>query len=232
VGCGRVGFGGGRPRLWADDRGWGCDRGGGRILAPVHMRAMGLVVIVLVSAGCDAGPEAQPARTTVPSLTAAPAPSSPAAASPRRSADIAAGTVSCADVIGAVPAPDPDLTVIGDAVAVPAATGSSRPLQVSADHDARTGAKLFAKTGLVVRRGAEVRLRVLAPAVGRAWIGWGSSGVPGRQAVVDGCDGSGAWIAFAGGYWVRSPMCVPLGIRVAGGAEHRVDIPVGTPCRT
>jgi hypothetical protein len=190
----------------------------------MYTRAVGLVVIALVVSGCDAGAETQPART------AAPTPSSPVA-SPRVPVEAAAsGTVPCSDVIGAVPAPDPDLTVIGDAVALPAANGRSGPLQVSADHDAGTGAKLFAKNGLVVRRGAKVQLRVLAPAAGRAWIGWGSPGVVGRQAVVDGCAGSGAWIAFAGGYWVRSPMCVPVGVRVAGGAEHRVDIPVGAPC--
>ena len=188
------------------------------------MRIGGLVVIALVLAGCDAGAEPRPAPN-------APTSSAPVAATPRPPADAAAsGTVPCADVIGAVSAPGPDLTVIADAVAVPAATGRSGPLQVSADHDAGTGAKLFAKNGLVVRRGAKVQLRILEPAAGRAWIGWGSPGVVGRQAVVDGCDGSGAWIAFAGGYWVRSPMCVPVGIRVAGGAEQRVNIPVGAPC--
>jgi hypothetical protein len=195
------------------------------MLAPVHLRAAALVGIALVLAGCDGGAKPPPARTS--------APTPPRAASPRLPADAAAGgTVPCADVIGTVAAPDPDLTVIEGAVAVPAATGRSAPLQVSADRDAATGAKLFAKNGLVVRRGAEVRLRVLAPAAGRAWIGWGSPAVPAPEAVVDGCDGSGAWIAFAGGYWVRSPMCVPVGVRVAGGAEHRVDIPVGAPCRT
>ena len=190
----------------------------------MYTRAVGLVVIALVVSGCDAGAEPQPART------AAPTPSSPVASRRVPAEAAAGGTVSCADVIGTVSAPDPDLTVIGDAVAVPAATGRSGPLQVSADHDDGTGAKLCAKSGLVVRRGAEVRLRVLAPAAGRAWIGWGSPGVVGRHALVDGCDGSGAWIAFAGGYWVRSPMCVPVGIRVAGGVEQRVNIPVGAPC--
>jgi hypothetical protein len=188
------------------------------------MRAAGLVVIVVVSAGCDAGAAPQPATPA----TATPMPSP---ASPREPATIAAaGTTSCGDVIGTVPAPGPDLTVIQDAVAVPAATGTSEPLQVSTDHDSGTGARLFAKNGLVVRRGAEVRLRILAPAVGRAWIGWGSPAVPGSEAVVDGCDGSGPWLAFAGGYWVRSPMCVPVGVRVGGGVEHRVDIAVAAPC--
>jgi hypothetical protein len=191
----------------------------------VHVRAVRLVVIAVVLAGCDADTAPQPAHTPAPAPRVTVAPTSPVTASAA-----AAGAVSCADVIGTVPAPRPELTVIEDAVAVPAATGTSKPLQVSADNDAGTGAKLFTKNGLVVRRRAEVRLRVLEPAAGRAWIGWGSPGVPGPQAVVDGCDASGAWIAFAGGYWVRSPMCVPVGVRVAGGVEHRVSIAVGAPC--
>jgi hypothetical protein len=137
----------------------------------------------------------------------------------------APGTVPCEDVIGTVAAPDPDLTVIDAAVALPAPA----PLQAS-PVTITFGAALFAKSGLVVRRRARVSLRVLAPAAGRAWIGWGSPANPGQQAVVDGCDSAGAWLAFASGFWVRKPMCVPVGVQVARGVEHRVEIAVGTPC--
>lgn len=181
----------------------------------MHVRVVGLVVIATVVAGCDASAAPQP---------------TPTGSAPVTATTPAAGAVPCDDVIGTVPVPTPDLTVIEDAVAVPAAARIPEPLQVSAHREAGIGALLFAKNGLVVRRGAEVRLRVLEPAVGRAWIGWGSPGVPGSQAVVDGCEAPGPWIAFAGGYWVRRPMCVPVGVRVAGGVEHRVDVAVGVPC--
>ena len=174
----------------------------------MHVRALGLIVIAM--AGCDS--EAPP-----------PAPS------PAVTASAASGTVPCSDVIGTVPTPDPGLTVIDDAVALPAAAGMPAPLQVSADRT-ETGSVLFAKTGLLVRRRAQVRLRVLPPAAGRAWIGWGSPAEPGPQALVDGCDSADAWMAFAGGYWVRTPMCVPVGVRVGRGVEHQVDIGVGKPC--
>jgi hypothetical protein len=170
--------------------------------------------MVIVIAGCDSGAGPQPAPPPSPAVTATTAP---------------AGTVPCTDVIGTVPAPDPDLTVIEDAVALPAAARMPVPLQASAQ-TIEFGAALFAKNGLVVRRRAQVHLRVLEPAAGRAWIGWGSPGELGPQAVVDGCDSAGAWMAFAGGYWVRTPLCVPVGVRVAGSVERRVDIAVGRAC--
>jgi hypothetical protein len=173
------------------------------------VRAHGLLLIVILIAGCDSGSAVQPVVTGSTAV---------------------AGAVPCADVIGTVPAPEPDLTVIEDAVALPAAARIPKPLQVSSSSGTAVGPALFAKNGLVVRRGAEVRLRVLEPAAGRAWIGWGSPGEPGPQAVVDGCDAADAWMAFAGGYWVRAPMCVPVGVRVGDGIEHRVDIAVGRRC--
>ena len=38
-----------------------------------------------------------------------------------------------------------------------------------------------------------------------------------------------AWLGFAGGYWVRSPACVPVLVR-AGGQTRQVHIGIGAPC--
>lgn len=175
---------------------------------------------MIVLTGCHSAAPSRP----IPTPSVLTSPSSAVATIP------AAGTVSCGDVIGSVPAPELGLTVVDDAVAVPAAGRMPGPLQVSADRGTEVGTALFAKAGLEVRQGTRVRLRVLEPAAGRAWIGWGSPAAPGPTVIVDGCRGTDTWIAFAGGYWVRTPMCVPIGVRVADGAEHRLRVAVGAAC--
>lgn len=140
-----------------------------------------------------------------------------------------ARVLDCDTAIGSARRPEGDLTVVLDAVAVPAARADSPAL--GANPTSGEGeARLFTKRGLVVRRGSAVRLGVPEPAAGRLWIGWGTPGVPGSTARVDGCDASEEWLAFAGGYWVREPGCFPLRISLPDGREQQVLIGVGAPC--
>jgi hypothetical protein len=135
--------------------------------------------------------------------------------------------LNCTKAIGG-DTPPADFTVVLDAVALPAAP------RYPALQAAETGGEpaLFAKTGLVVRAGATVRLSI-PPSVGRgAGIGWGldrNGQTP--TLVVPGCPdlrGTG-WLAFAGGYWADEPLCLPLDVGV-GAQTQRVEIGIGTAC--
>ena len=84
-------------------------------------------------------------------------------------------------------------------------------------------AGLFAKQGLVVRIGALVDLRIGDASVGHAGIGWGNPGTDGDHVRVEATNchapSTAQWVAFAGGYYVNEPMCVP--IVVEAGAPAR-----------
>jgi hypothetical protein len=93
---------------------------------------------------------------------------------------------------------------------------------------------LWAKQGLEIRAGATVEIAIAPSTPGRARIGWGSPSQPGPRQVVAGCSVAGCvddcgWLAFAGGYWVDAPRCLPLIVR-SGGREERTGVAVGNTC--
>ncbi|MFD0971657.1 hypothetical protein [Plantactinospora endophytica] len=189
-----------------------------------------LVATGLLAAGCtDPAPDTPPGPTATVNPGSGPAaggtPESgqhgPAASGnpgsgrdgPAASGPVPAGagtTISCAHVIDRSEAPPEGWTVLADAVALtpdrlqPSSTGGSDP------------ARLFAKTGLLVRADARVDLIVPATSAGRPWIGWGSPARPARTLHFPGCAAESGWLAFAGGFWVDAPACVPLTIRSTG----------------
>jgi hypothetical protein len=58
----------------------------------------------------------------------------------------------------------------------------------------------------------------------------GTPGTPGRRVLVGNCaSAGGGWLAYAGGFWIDHPACVPIIVR-AGGKQQQVDIGVGTAC--
>ena len=123
-------------------------------------------------------------------------------------------------------------TVLG-VVALPASPQMRRALQT-----ARVGARdsathMFAKWGLVIRPGARFRLIVPRRLRDRLSLIWGNAneGHRGTTIVVNGCRGprDAKWLAYAGGYYVRRPMCAPLVI-AAHGRRQRVLIGVGKAC--
>jgi hypothetical protein len=90
----------------------------------------------------------------------------------------------------------------------------------------------WSKQGLVIRWDAQVDLIVPRAWRGRMAIGWGSPATPTQHLVISGCTvGStpGKWLAYAGGFWVSEPACVPL-IVEADHRRQRVHIGVGAAC--
>jgi hypothetical protein len=115
-------------------------------------------------------------------------------------------------------------------------TGQRRPpigrtLQVNSAGSA-SELPLFAKQGLVVRAGVPVEIRVPDEWQTRARVGWGGSpSVPRTEMMLPACAAldQAPWLAFAGGYWVDAPACVPLVVR-SQGQETQVQIGIGVSC--
>ncbi|PZG02441.1 hypothetical protein [Micromonospora deserti] len=129
--------------------------------------------------------------------------------------------VPCSHDLGVTTPPNDEYRLVLDAVAVPTKTLAPRQ---SGEPD-----WLFAKQGLVVRAGTPVEIMVAPEAVTRARIGWGSPGPEGTTIHVPACPSGSGWVAFAGGYAVRTPTCVPLIVR-AQGRQERFGVGVGADC--
>jgi hypothetical protein len=172
---------------------------------------LGVVMIALVT-GCtggdpDPGPAAPPSVTTTPTTPPGP------------------NDINCDHSIATLDAPTPGTRTVLGVVALPTEILQAVPVE----------GRLWSKRGLEVLAGAVVEISI-APeaAVGHAEIGWGSPGRPGTFQRVNGCSVLGCvaacgWLAFAGGYWVDAPACVPIVVR-SNGREARVGVPVGGPC--
>lgn len=161
-------------------------------------------------------PDASPARQA----TGIPAPSLPATPV----------TVQCETAIGGEQVPPADLEIIGGAVALPTNRNRSNALQVSEVKlpDGQTG--LFAKHGLLVRRGELVELTVPEDLRDRFWMKWGRPEPLGDRVIVDRCNADKEWPAFAGGYTVLRAACLPVDVRVGNGESRQVRIGIGAPC--
>jgi hypothetical protein len=135
-------------------------------------------------------------------------------------------SVDCDEAMYPRPWPSPSGRVLLGRVAL---AEEGRLLQANYAPDYNWPLPYFAKSGLVVRGGPEsVELDVPLAWRDRFAIGWGG----GRQAStvrILPCDPSGEWLAYAGGYYVRKPECVPLTVRI-GGETAEVRIAVGSPC--
>jgi hypothetical protein len=137
-------------------------------------------------------------------------------------------TLTCSDYIGTSP-PISGMRVVDGVVALPASP------RMAALGTARTGSpnpavRLFAKTGLQIRTGATFTLAVPRRLARVASIGWGPSVSPTRTLAVRSCHaGHARWLAYAGGYFVRHTMCLPLVVRT-NGRRTVVHIGVGVGC--
>lgn len=138
----------------------------------------------------------------------------------------------CRETIGNEP-PAPGMTVVLGVVALPASPRLHQALQTASTFSHDPAVRLFAKWGLVIRAGAEFRLIVPHGLLGRVSIDWGNAdeGHVGTTIVVHACRGGQGdrWLAFAGGYWVRRPVCAPLTV-AAHGRRRRVWVGIGTAC--
>jgi hypothetical protein len=140
--------------------------------------------------------------------------------------------LACGQYIGTGPPPRGMRVVLG-VVALPATPSARRALQASPSTLRDPAARLFAKQGLVIRAATRFRLIVPDRFRDRLSIAWGSSSDSRRASTfaVNGCAGPAGvrWLAYAGGYYVRDPMCAPL-IVETGGRRQQVQIGIGKPC--
>ena len=177
--------------------------------------AVGTAAVLLVASCTSGGARARDPLPETPRSTVA-------AASPD------ADSLRCTDSIGATAAAAPNLQVVLGDIALP--TGILLQAETSGEID--PAARFFAKWGLVVRAGAVVDVAVAPGWASHARIGWGSPAPRGMRVHVPGCAapaGQGPWLAFAGGYWVDRPACVPL-IVTRDNQQAAVSISVGSSC--
>jgi len=90
---------------------------------------------------------------------------------------------------------------------------------------------LFAKFGLIVRANSELTLEV--PVTGSVLMEWGTlehSGRPANSLSIGPCEGGGMdWVVFAGGLWVKKPMCVTITV-TSGGQTAKARVGVDAQC--
>ena len=137
-------------------------------------------------------------------------------------------TLSCRDVVGSQDTPGPGFSVAFNRVALPTA----KTLGGVRLHAGPQGGKFWAKQGLLITAGAAFELIVPTAWVARLSIGWGNPAGPSSQVDVSGCQATTPgtrWLAFAGGFWVSQPACVPLIVRIAN-RQRLVHIGVGAAC--
>ncbi|MEU4829896.1 hypothetical protein [Streptosporangium sp. NPDC023615] len=177
-----------------------------------------------------ASPRSPSPSVIAPAVSATPRPSGTfeSSAAPRSSP--VAATVRCETAVGGEPTPSGDLGIIDDAVALPTSEAYGQALQVSEVRLPDGGKGLFAKQGLLVRRGQHVELTVPEAMTGRLWMAWGRPGRLGARVVVDRCEARDEWIAFVGGYTVREAGCLPILVSVNGGTAREVRVGIGAPC--
>jgi len=177
---------------------------------------LGLFLIALVGA-CTSGDPA--------TRTAAPPSAAPTSAPPPPTTALGPDEVNCDHSIATLKTPTSGTRVVLGAVALP--TAVLQPVPVDG--------RFWSKRGLEVLAGAVVEISVAPEAAGHASIVWGNAREPGSRQTVNGCTVLGCaadcgWLAFAGGYWVDAPACVPIVVR-SNGREERVGVAVGAPCR-
>jgi hypothetical protein len=103
----------------------------------------------------------------------------------------------CEDVIASAAAPPSDASVILDGVALP----TGRALQANGSSGSDPQAKLFAKDGLFIRRGAAFDLIVPGCRPSQ------------RMPSSSRWDLSDDWLVYPGGYFVTQAACVSLLVR-------------------
>lgn len=143
-----------------------------------------------------------------------------------------ARALPCQEFIGTHPPGAGMRTVLG-VVALPAGPPMRRALQTARVGQRDSATRLFAKWGLVIRPDTRFRLIVPGHLRDRLSLTWGNAneGHRGTTIVVNGCPGprGAKWLAYAGGYYVRRPMCAPV-IIAAHGQRRRALIGVGKAC--
>ncbi|MCW2936060.1 MAG: hypothetical protein JWM19_7022 [Actinomycetia bacterium] len=185
-------------------------------------------VIAMLLAACTSGAGRPGNGKTGPAATSGHAPARPDGLSRSSAAPAGESVLDCRSFIGNSAGVAPLQVVLG-VVALPASPGYPA-LQTSLSGDGNGPLRLFAKAGLVIRPGTTFELIVPGRFTSRLSMGWGAPGTPSHRILVGNCASTGGgWLAYAGGYWIDHPACVPIIIR-AGGKQQQVHIGVGTAC--
>ena len=121
-----------------------------------------------------------------------------------------------------------DLTVVLDAVALPASPRYRTALQASEEPGNDAAGRLFAKTGIRYKAGKGAEIIVPEELRDRLSLNW-QSGRTWRIVVPPCPDRTGEWLGEPGGYWFADPLCATLIVR-SQGQEERIKIGLGTPC--
>ncbi len=186
--------------------------------------AVAIAVLTACTSGAsphaDSGTSSPSAYAQIPTRSNNPTTSSPSAAE---------SSLKCGNYIDRH-APTASLQIVLGVVALPTSPGYPA-LQTALTGDAGSG-RLFAKTGLLVKPGTTFELVVPADYTDQLGIGWGGApSAPTSKLTVAECPNPGGadWLAYAGGYWIDHPACVPLIVK-AGGKEQQVHIGLGTAC--
>jgi hypothetical protein len=185
-------------------------------------------VIAMLLAGCtSSGVAAGPGRAG-PTTTSGRSSTQPNGPPTSSAAPVGESLLTCGSYIDGNAQAAPLQVVLG-VVALPISPGYPA-LGTSLAGGGNGALRLFAKTGLVIRPGTTFELIVPARFTNRLRIGWGTPGTPSHRVVVNNCSNpGGGWLAYAGGYWIDHPACVPIIVR-AGNKQQEVHIGVGTPC--
>ena len=185
-------------------------------------------VIAMLLAACMSGAGRPGNGKAGPAATSGHTPSRPDGLAASSATPAAESVLDCGGFIDSNARAAPLQVVLG-VVALPASPGYPA-LGTSLSGDGSGPLRLFAKTGLVIRPGTTFELIVPAPFTSRLSIGWGMPGTPSHRVLVGSCANTGGgWLAYAGGFWIDHPACVPVIVR-AGGRQQQVHIGVGTAC--
>lgn len=202
----------------------------------VWLMAVALVLLIAASCASNDDSESVAATTdvgqTVTSESAiASSSTQPATRSSSVSEQLAADRLDCTDPISELGSPPDGFQLIDGVVALQTIETSSRPLQLGRTVAAESGDLRFAKTGLIVRSGAEFEIIVSPPSGVQALVSWGNTGKarPTHLFMVGPCEAQAKWIAFPGGYFVSEAACVELIVQHRNIDTH-VSVGVGTSC--
>lgn len=177
--------------------------------------AISTLTAVLLLMSCDAAPAPGP----VPG---------PPTGSPAKTAVAQSVTLNCEMPLADVRRPQSSPVL--NAVSIPA-----YPAKYRRTAETNTGPpyRFFAKTGLNVRAGQRVTLRLVDQRGNRIAIGWGTNGIRwAKEVVVPGCTSATdhrPWLIYPGGFAMDAVTCVTLKVS-AGGQTSTLRVPVGKDC--
>lgn len=93
--------------------------------------------------------------------------------------------------------------------------------------------RYFAKTGLNIRAGHRITLRVDDQGSNRIAIGWGTNGIRwAKRLIVPACTSPtdhSPWLIYPGGFVIDALTCISLDV-TSGNLTSRLKVPVGKPC--